>query len=178
MNRNIIYMSELLTHLQEQVNIQPVAVGLADFCAEFETSARIAAKRKSIGLRMVLKPGVAERVRLDPLNIRRVLDNLLTNAIKFSHPETEILLVIKSHKSRLIFKVADQGLGIPRSERGKLFKEFGKASTRPTAGESSSGLGLAISKKIVEEHGGKISVRSRVSKGTVFSFWLPLLLEN
>jgi signal transduction histidine kinase len=56
---------------------------------------------------------------------------------------------------------------------GNLFKEFGKTSIRPTAGESSSGLGLAIARRIVESHHGEISAQSLVNKGSLFSFWLP-----
>lgn len=71
------------------------------------------------------------------------------------------------------FYIIDQGQGIPQSEIPKLFKEFGKTSVRPTSGENSTGLGLAIAKKIVEQHGGEINVVSEVGRGSTFSFWLP-----
>ena len=73
-----------------------------------------------------------------------------------------------------MFSVCDEGLGIPQSEISKLFHEFGKTSVRPTEGETSTGLGLAIAKRIVEQHQGEISVSSEVGKGSTFSFWIPL----
>jgi signal transduction histidine kinase len=69
--------------------------------------------------------------------------------------------------------VIDQGQGIPESEFPKLFQEFGKTSVRPTEGESSSGIGLAIVRKIVEQHGGRASIRSEVGRGSTFGFWIP-----
>ena len=71
--------------------------------------------------------------------------------------------------------MADKGLGIPVSEIPKLFREFGKTSVRPTEGETSTGLGLAIAKKIVEQHEGAISVVSAAGKGSTFTFWIPLI---
>jgi signal transduction histidine kinase len=70
-------------------------------------------------------------------------------------------------------RVADEGQGIPGDELPHVFKEFHRASTRPTAGERSTGLGLAIAKRIVEGHGGTIGVESDPGSGSVFSFTLP-----
>lgn len=72
-------------------------------------------------------------------------------------------------KNYQIFEVADQGEGIPEEEMEKLYTPFSKSSTKPTAGESSHGLGLAIVKRLVELHGGEISVRSDHGEGSIFS---------
>jgi len=69
--------------------------------------------------------------------------------------------------------VRDEGPGISHEERGKLFQHFQKLSARPTGGESSSGLGLAIAQRIVEEHGGSIGVESEPGQGANFHFELP-----
>lgn len=99
---------------------------------------------------------------------------IFTNAIKFSKRGSSISFSVLSDLSRLTFTVSDQGQGIPIHELEKLFKEFGKTSTKPTERESSTGLGLAIAKKIVEQHGGEISAMSKPNEGSTFSFWLPL----
>jgi len=70
--------------------------------------------------------------------------------------------------------VEDQGQGIPEADLPKLFKPFGKASVRSTAGEQSTGLGLAIARNIVEGHGGRIWLQSAVGQGSTFFFTLPL----
>jgi signal transduction histidine kinase len=74
----------------------------------------------------------------------------------------------------VLTKVIDQGQGIPEDELPNIFKAFQRASTKPTAGEKSTGLGLAIAKKIVEGHKGEIWVKSEVGKGSTFYFKLPI----
>jgi len=113
-------------------------------------------------------------VVMDPQRISQVLNNLITNAIKFSHPETRIVLGAEATPSALRVWVRDEGQGIPAEDLPKLFREFGRASTRATQGEKSTGLGLAIVKRIVEAHGGRVGVESRVGEGSTFFFTLPL----
>jgi signal transduction histidine kinase len=107
--------------------------------------------------------------------LSEVINNLLTNAIKFSYPNSEVLVrVTESKKKRIKTEVIDKGKGIPQEEQDKLFNYFQKTSTRPTAGEKSTGLGLAIAKKIVVEHNGQIGVVSEKNKGSNFFYELPL----
>jgi signal transduction histidine kinase len=106
--------------------------------------------------------------------LSEVINNLLTNAIKFSYPNSEVLVrVTESKKKRIKTEVIDKGKGIPQEEQDKLFNYFQKTSTRPTAGEKSTGLGLAIAKKIVLEHNGQIGVVSEKNKGSNFFYELP-----
>jgi signal transduction histidine kinase len=109
----------------------------------------------------------------DSDRVRRVLDNLFSNAVKFSHRGKRIVFSVRGGEGRLNFAVADQGLGIAENEISNLFREFGKTSTRPTEGENSTGLGLAIVQRIVNQHGGTVSVESRPQVGSTFSFWIP-----
>mgnify|MGYP003822399533 FL=1 len=111
----------------------------------------------------------------DRNKITQVLNNLITNAIKFSWPDTEITVEVRKEQDYIITGIIDQGQGIPSDEINNMFKPFQKTSVKATAGERSTGLGLAITKKIVEGHGGKISVESLVGKGTKFSFTLPVV---
>ncbi len=111
----------------------------------------------------------------DEQYLGEVINNLISNAIKFSHPNSEIIIKITiPGKDKIKTEVIDKGLGIPKEEQYMLFKYFQKTSTKPTAGESSSGLGLAIAKKIINEHNGTIGVISEFEQGSNFFFELPL----
>lgn len=105
----------------------------------------------------------------------QVLINLITNAIKFSHSETSIEVSAVVLEDNVVFKVTDQGQGIPEAEQAKVFEPFTKTSVRSTAGESSTGLGLSIAKKLIENHGGKIWVTSKKGEGSTFGFSIPLV---
>lgn len=179
--RNSKYMFDLLNELNEIGNldrraesIAPEDVLLSEFCNEMTNFGKILAEQKQIDFNSepFLDPLVA--VRFDRHKVRRVLDNLFSNAVKYSTRGSKITFTIDFTPERLTFSVSDSGLGIPESEIPKLFREFGKTSVRPTEGETSTGLGLAIAKKIVEQHRGKISVISAVGAGSTFTFWIPL----
>jgi hypothetical protein len=109
----------------------------------------------------------------DSSRLSQVIDNLLTNASKFSQLGASIFVTLKSEDDMAQFSVRDQGQGIPPGDLNKLFGVFQKLSTRPTGGEKSTGLGLSIVKKIVDAHKGKIEVDSEVGKGTTFTVFLP-----
>ncbi len=111
---------------------------------------------------------------IDPQKIEQVLNNLLSNAIKFSHPRTTISVRVFRRDKMMMTEVSDQGQGIPNDELPHIFKTFHKSSVQATDGEKSTGLGLAIAKKIIEGHGGTLEVKSQVGKGSVFFFGLPV----
>jgi signal transduction histidine kinase len=114
-------------------------------------------------------------VLADADKIGQVMANLITNALKFS-PENGIVDVsLIASKSVVRVSVSDRGSGISPQETELLFQPFSMASTRATAGESRTGLGLAICRKIVEGHGGRIWVESNAGHGSVFSFELERL---
>lgn len=114
-------------------------------------------------------------VRIDVDKVRQVVDNLLSNAIKFSPPNSTIRVRVDREPARCAVLVRDQGPGIPENERHKLFKDFGQTSVRPTAGEKSTGLGLAICKRIMESHGGSIEAENAPSGGSIFRITFPLV---
>ena len=111
---------------------------------------------------------------IDKLQMEQVLNNLLSNAIKFSYPDSKISILLDgSNDENISISVTDQGQGIPENEIDKLFKFFSRTSVQSTAGEHSTGLGLAITKKIVDAHGGNITVQSRPGEGSTFTVQLP-----
>jgi signal transduction histidine kinase len=83
-------------------------------------------------------------------------------------------LILKQDGNEIKFSVRDEGPGIPKEEQHLLFSEFHRLSIRPTAGETSTGLGLAITKKIMEAHGGSIEFESSEGSGAIFSLVFPL----
>jgi len=113
-------------------------------------------------------------VYCDPLKTMEVILNLVSNAIKFSKPESTVQIRLKSAGDDVIFSVKDEGLGIPDHVRENLFQPFSKGSKKGTAGEPCTGLGLWIVKKIVTEHGGKVWFESEEGIGTTFFVSLPI----
>lgn len=120
-------------------------------------------------------PAQPLRCRVDAPKLDQVLNNLLTNAIKYSPPNTSVQVHVREMEGRAIVRVTDQGPGIPQEEQSKLFQPFGRTSVRTTGGEKSTGLGLAIARRIVEGHAGSLGVDSEPGRGSTFWFSLPLL---
>ncbi|MEM7036635.1 MAG: HAMP domain-containing sensor histidine kinase, partial [Bacteroidota bacterium] len=112
-------------------------------------------------------------IQTEKVAFGRILDNLLSNAIKFSPRERNVFLRLQPTEAHVTLTVQDEGPGISEEDQKKMFRKFQKLSARPTAGESSTGLGLAIIKTLVEQLGGNISVESAPGKGTAFHVRLP-----
>ena len=108
----------------------------------------------------------------DASRISQVMDNLISNAVKFSYSGSKIVVSAIAVENVVEVSVSDSGQGIPEEELPKLFSDFGKTTVRPTAGEPSTGLGLAIVKRIITAHNGTVSVQSKLGEGSRFSFTL------
>lgn len=109
----------------------------------------------------------------DAARVSEVVDNLLTNAIKFSLPGGRIEVRVWRRKNVTAIAVRDEGPGIPASEFKHVFEPFHRICTASEPGQRGTGLGLAIAKCIVEGHGGEIEVKSRVGQGSTFTILLP-----
>ncbi len=126
-------------------------------------------------MKIELVPGkLPATIDIDSQKIKQVIDNLLSNAIKYSPPGSIITVETASNEEMCRLSVKDQGPGIPKDEHHRLFKDFGQLSSKPTGGEKSTGLGLAICRKIVEAHGGSITAENLPEKGCVFRVILPI----
>jgi len=104
----------------------------------------------------------------------RVLNNLIANAIKFSPPQSLIIVRLRREQERVRIEVQDHGIGIPPAMQQKIFELFTDAKRLGTEGEQSFGLGLSISRQIVEAHDGTLTVASEEGKGSIFTITLPL----
>lgn len=155
-----------------QLNLEAEPVELGPYVSELAETHSLLAAAKGIRLETDL-PDDLPTVRLDRRRFEQVLDNLITNAVKFSYPGTVIHVGAEQVGTRVRLFVRDQGQGIPPEEVGRLFQDFARGTSKPTAGESSTGLGLAISRRIVEAHGGTIGVQSQPGRGATFTITLP-----
>jgi signal transduction histidine kinase len=110
----------------------------------------------------------------DRLRVSQIFSNLLTNAIKFTSAGGAVDVEVEPGKDMIAARVRDTGLGISKDELPHIFDKYRQTATKPTAGETGAGLGLAIVREMVLLHGGRISVSSEINRGSVFSVCLPL----
>lgn len=133
---------------------------------------RFVADRKEISLDFHTELERAE-TSVDRDKIQLVLNNLISNAVKYSKAATKVTVSLLEEEGRYLVSVRDEGQGIKQEEMNRLFKAFQRTSAEPTAGEKSTGLGLFIAKGIVENHNGSLSAESEYGKGSVFTVALP-----
>ena len=136
-------------------------------------TATVVAKSKNIDIAFRNEMEVP-LIDLDGQRIQRVLDNYLSNAIKFSSPGGKVETWIDVRPSEVEVIVRDNGPGLTEEEQKIVFEPFERAGNRPTAGEGSTGLGLAIVKKFIEAHQGRAGVRSSKHEWSEFYFTLPI----
>ncbi|MDF9796170.1 signal transduction histidine kinase [Catalinimonas alkaloidigena] len=113
-------------------------------------------------------------IYIDEQAITKVLEQLLTNACKFSYTDGQVVVKLVKYANVANISVSDQGIGIPKKLRPYIFNKFSKATRRGTMGEESSGLGLYLAKNIIERHQGSIWYESQEDNGSNFFINLPL----
>jgi signal transduction histidine kinase len=131
-----------------------------------------AARRRGVGAELRLPPAPV-RIRHDPQRIGQVVANLIGNAVKFTPAGGSIVVAVEPHRDGARLEVRDTGVGIDASEIPHIFERFYRGSRASEARGSGSGLGLAIVKSIVDMHGGRIAVESRLGAGTTLTVFLP-----
>ena len=156
-----------------ELNIHPAATAIVELLTKSVYLNNINAARKGTRIELVAtEPGRV--LLLDADKVRQVIDNLLSNAIKFSPHNSVIAVRTESTAAHYAVLVRDQGPGVPADEHDKLFQDFGRTSVKPTGGEQSTGLGLAICKKIMESHAGNITAENQPAGGCIFKISFPL----
>lgn len=131
------------------------------------------ARARAKAITLLVEPGSPQSALHDPQALERVLDNLLSNAVKFSPQGGTVAVKVTSDAGAATIAVSDSGPGIAEAERSRLFRKFARLRARPTAGESSSGLGLYITKQLVDAMGGSIVVGGAAGQGATFTVTLP-----
>ncbi|HEV8096819.1 MAG TPA: PAS domain S-box protein [Burkholderiales bacterium] len=162
----------------EQLELERTAFSLRDLLEKVKEMVADRAEEKGLALVCEVAPDVPTDRIGDPTRLRQVLLNLLGNAIKFTESGEVTLRVAPdadaSVPGALRFAVSDTGIGIAEEKLGAVFERFTQADSSTTRKYGGSGLGLTISKRLVELMGGRIWVESAVGKGSVFSFAVPL----
>ncbi|MCP4461139.1 MAG: HAMP domain-containing histidine kinase [Cytophagales bacterium] len=144
---------------------------MREFLESYVGSINPIALQKNI--QVVLKISTDAICNIDEAKISRVLDNLLSNAAKFSYLESKIEIIVEDEdEKRLLLKVRDHRVGMPREMIDEIFVRFGKAQRPELEGEDSHGLGMSIVKQIMDLHGGEIEALSEEGKGTTINLHL------
>jgi len=154
-----------------QLRLSETECDIAALCSSVVDAAE-SRKPDSIQLDLVA-PRTTRPLRCDQPRLKQVLVNLVENAIKYSPDGGRIEIRVADLADRVRIDVGDQGLGIPPSEQSRIFEKFYRLDADMTRGVGGSGLGLYISREIVEQMGGMLSVRSRHGTGSTFTVTLP-----
>jgi signal transduction histidine kinase len=155
----------------KRVELQLAPVDVAELAASAVESARPSADEKGVRLDVVVDhPPV---VHADRDRLTQVLDNLVSNAVKFTESGGRVRVEAAAHDGGARLVVTDTGIGIPAAEQGQVFSRFFRASTATQQAIPGTGLGLAISRALVEQHGGTIAMVSEVGRGTRVTVTLP-----
>lgn len=151
--------------------LQLEEIQLGEYILKFIESYKNQAEKKYIRIFTEVNETIPLKVDVDCLN--RIMDNLLSNALKFSNPGKDVYISAKSNNHYVHITVRDEGQGISKEDQRLMFKKFQRLSSKPTGGESSTGLGLSIIKALIEKLNGKITFKSELNVGTEFTFSLP-----
>ncbi len=130
------------------------------------------AQSKDITFDLDLEP--MSPLMADEGRLSQVMQNFIGNAIKFCPRHSAVMIRIRTENQSAIFEVCDSGPGLTEADLAKVFTKYARLSNKPTGGEKSSGLGLAIAKRMIELHGGSIGVTNNPDCGATFWFSLPL----
>jgi PAS domain S-box-containing protein len=175
--QQVVHMTALIEDVLQLARIQmgrvefkPAADDLAAFCSEivadFESHPQ---NQNRIDYTPPAHPLLTE---FDPHLMRKIFNNLISNALKYSPPEKTIRVELYEEKGQISFKVTDEGIGIPPEDLKHLFKPFHRAKN--VGRISGTGLGLSITRESIEMHGGTIQVDSRLDNGTCMTVILPV----
>jgi signal transduction histidine kinase len=176
-NRNCLRLNRLVDDIlfvarvdAGRLSLEREGVDFGELAASAVESARAAASGKGIDLQLSVEEGLPQ-LEADSLRLTQMLDNLISNAVKFTPAGGTVTVSVSSSGAGIRLAVADTGVGIPADEVDRVFDRFFRASSSSVA--QGTGLGLSIVKSIVDVHGGTISVESTEGVGTTFAVDLP-----
>jgi signal transduction histidine kinase len=163
-----------LSRFQNGVLANKENLSLNEYLTDLVVSHESYAQRKGISI-ILINENENIIVNTDKSFLTRILDKLISNAVKFSPHDSQIHVVSQVLSEKVYIKVKDQGPGMSEQDLKHAFQRFKKLSARPTGGENSSGLGLSIVKTLVEKLEGNITIESELGVGTQFILELPLI---
>lgn len=176
---DILLLSRLINDLQllaqadaGELNLVPQPENIARIITSAVASAQPRVDGKGISLKLDV-PDQLPSTEIDSQRISQILNNLLDNAIRHTSQEGVITVTVRERKSNIEIIVSDNGEGIPSEDLPRIFERFHRVDKSRAKATGGSGLGLTITKRLVEAHGGKIEVQSELGKGTRFTFTIP-----
>lgn len=169
------FLNDLLDISQSEagkMRLEPTRFDLAPALADVVSHHQNLAAKKMTTVTLAEAPSTF--VVADAGRIRQVLDNLISNAVKYSPPNSAVTVRLTHDATSWRVSVQDQGPGVTEADRTRLFQDFARLTARPTGGEKSTGLGLSIVRRIIEAHKGTVGVDNGPEGGAIFWFQLPL----
>lgn len=151
---------------------------MADLLNTAVLSHRLVADKKGLSIVCTIAPGQKGFVRIDKGRMNQVLDNLIGNAFKFSPDGGTIRLSMAENDQDVLVSVVDEGIGMPAEKHQRIFERFYQIDGSSRRRFGGTGIGLAIVKRIIDAHEGKIWVESELNKGSAFFFTLPIVKQD
>jgi signal transduction histidine kinase len=155
-----------------KMEIEPAYFDLKSMLTNAVTLVRERAVRQGLSVAVLVDEGLGS-VYADERKVKQVVINLLSNAVKFTHLHGRVLITARRDKNNVLVSVADTGPGIAAEDQAAIFEEFRQLKASGSAKHEGTGLGLALAKRLVELHGGRIYVESEPGRGAAFTFSLP-----
>ncbi|HEX7042671.1 MAG TPA: PAS domain S-box protein [Patescibacteria group bacterium] len=171
-------LQQLVSELLDQSTIQEgkLSLHLQETYIDFFINEIVNSFRETVrNFRFNIRGKTNSIVSIDKYRLEQVMANLLVNAVKYSNDRKEILVSLSKNKSFVLVSVRDFGIGVPQNEVKNIFKKYYRVIGKRENTFSGLGMGLYISEDIIKKHGGAISVKSTVGKGTKFTFTLPIV---
>jgi signal transduction histidine kinase len=156
------------------LSLEPTPVKLKVLTRDLMRELASERKQKSIQIKITQIPNKQPPVIIDKTALTQVIMNLLSNAIEYSPPGSNILVSIITVEDEVEFSVKDEGMGVARKDQDRIFDKFYRSDKAKEVSQTGTGLGLPLAKSIVESWGGKIWVKSKINKGSTFYFTIPV----
>lgn len=159
-------------------NLQLEVMPMADLLKTAVVNHRLVADKRGLSITHTIPEGTMGLVRIDKGRINQVLDNLIGNAFKFSPDGGMIHLSMAENENEVLVSVLDEGIGMPPEKHQRIFERFYQIDGSSRRRFGGTGIGLAIVKRIIDAHDGKIWVESEINKGSAFFFTLPIVKQD
>jgi len=169
--RNLLSVSRID---QGKLTDSPQGINIIDFMQEMTRDMQIAGLKDHITVNLTVTQTDFPKVFIDPLHLREVLENLISNAIKYSHPQKTVNVTLDKKDEYVLIIVKDNGIGISEEDQKKIFSKFFRAERAISNNTEGSGLGLYVVKSYIDSWGGTITVQSKEGKGSTFTVKLPI----
>ncbi|WP_370164906.1 hybrid sensor histidine kinase/response regulator, partial [Marisediminitalea sp.] len=173
---DLLDMSRIMAN---KLELSPTPLHLASFLTDLYSLMVMQASEKGLVLTVVADSEIPEEITIDATRLRQVLINLVNNAIKFT-PGGQVTIRVKADATdkQLLFSVEDTGIGMPADKLDKIFQPFEQIEDLIHANHGGAGLGLAITRELVNRMGGEICVESTLGQGSKFHFTIPLQCDD